>query len=60
MTNERWLLILALLGVLAVKIGTLEHGWHEALTPQFIGATVGEVVIALRLMVSKDKADKAS
>lgn len=58
MTQERALLLLTFLGVIAMKVGTLEHGWHEALTPQFIGATLAEIVVALRLTFTKGKDER--
>jgi hypothetical protein len=34
---------------LATQIGGLEHGWHDALTPQFVSGVilnVGSIVVA--------------
>lgn len=53
MSREHWLLLVGFLGVAGVQIGTLEHGWREAMTPQFIGGFLAQLAIVLRAMFTE-------
>jgi hypothetical protein len=46
-------LLVGFLGVAGVQIGTLEHGWREAMTPQFIGGFLAQLAIVLRAMFTE-------
>ena len=48
MTSKHYAILAAFLTAVAIQIGGLEHGWHDATTPQFVsglllqlGTTVG-------------------
>lgn len=40
---KHWAVIGALLVAIGTQIGGLEHGWHDACTPAFIGGLVVQI-----------------
>lgn len=47
MSKEHWVLLAGFVAILAVQIGTLKH-WNEAVTPQFLAGTLGQVALLVR------------
>lgn len=47
MSREQWALLAAFLATVAFQIGTLAH-WEEAVTPPFVGATLGQLALLIR------------
>ena len=48
MSREHYLLLAGFLCVVGLQLGTLEHGWQEAMTPAFLGSTCLQMGILLR------------
>ncbi|HUR19851.1 MAG TPA: hypothetical protein VMZ90_03530 [Vicinamibacterales bacterium] len=48
--TKHFVVLAAMLGAIGTQLGGLEHGWHDAMTPQFVGgllASMGATVAAL-------------
>lgn len=42
MNIKYWMLLAGMLVALGAQITGLEHGWHDAVTPMFIGGILGQ------------------
>lgn len=41
--TKHWAIVGALLVAIGTQLGGLEHGWHDAATPAFIGGVVVQI-----------------
>lgn len=56
MTRYHWKLVGGFLVTLGAQIAALEHGWQDALSPLWVGATLGQIgifVVTLRAPSSR-------
>lgn len=43
MQTKHYAILAALLVTIGAQIGSLQHGWSDALTPAFVGSTLGVI-----------------
>jgi hypothetical protein len=44
---KHWAVLVALLTALATQLSALDHGWHEAVTPQFLSGLMLQIATTL-------------
>lgn len=47
METKHWAVLIGLITTIGVETSGLQHGWHDAATPQFVGGLILQIATTL-------------
>lgn len=50
MKGKHWMILAAFFGALGAQLSGLEHGWHDAMSPTFVGGVLAQVATVMAAM----------